>query len=163
MTDQWTQKLSIGGGKRRDAVAFVINGKGYICGGIDNGVYETDFWEYDPTNDNWTEKRGIADLSDDDYDDDYTSITGTGKVAFNMNNKGYVATGGNGTTGTVVWEYDPIEDLWERKTSLEASSRTGAVAFTVNSIGFVTTGRNGSYYFDDLWGFDPEVEQVDLD
>ena len=29
----WTQKTSFGGSKRRDAVGFVIDGKGYICTG----------------------------------------------------------------------------------------------------------------------------------
>jgi hypothetical protein len=27
----------------------------------------------------------------------------------------------------------------------------------------VTTGRSSSYYFDDLWGFNPYATQVDLD
>ena len=163
-TNVWTKITSLGGGKRQDAVAFVINGKGYVCGGIDNGSYETDFWEYDPTTNSWDEKRDISNINDDEsYDNDYTSIIGTNKVAFTINNLGYVTTGGAGTTGTIVWEYDPIEDLWEEKTSLEASSRLSAVGFAINNVGYITTGRNGSYYFDDLWGYDPEEEQVDLD
>ena len=162
-TDQWTQKLSLGGGKRRDAVAFVIEGKGYICTGIDNGVYEDDFWEYDPVADKWNSKRSIVDRSDEDYDDDYTSIIGINKVAFSINGKGYVATGGTGTAGTNVWEYNPISDLWEQKTSLEASGRIEAVGFSIGDLGYITTGRNGSYYFDDMWGFEPKVEQKDLD
>jgi N-acetylneuraminic acid mutarotase len=162
-TNQWTQKLSLGGSKRRDAVAFVIDGKGYICTGIDNGVYESDFWEYDPTSDSWNKKRSIENVSDSEYDDDYTSITGTNKAAFSVNGKGYVATGGEGTTGKIVWEYSPTSDLWEQKTSLEATARMEAVGFSIGDLGYITTGRNSSYYFDDLWGFESEEAQVDLD
>jgi len=162
-TGQWTQKLSLGGGKRRDAVAFVIEGKGYICTGIDNGVYEDDFWEFDPAAEQWSKKRSIANISDDEYDDDYTIIVGINKVAFSINAKGYAATGGKSTAGIIVWEYNPNSDLWTRKTSLEASERIDAVGFSIGDLGYITTGRNSSYYFDDLWGLKPEEEQKDLD
>ena len=160
---QWIQKVSLAGGKRRDAVAFVIEEKAYICTGINNGTYEYDFWQYDPSSDVWNKKRSIADVSDDEYDDDYSGITGINKVAFSINGKGYIATGGLGTVGNSVWEYDPATDLWVQKTSLEASSRIEAVGFAIGDLGYVTTGRNSSYYFDDMWGFQPNSEQVDLD
>ena len=162
-SNEWTKKISLEGGKRRDAIAFVIDKKGYVCTGIDNGAFEYDFWEYDPSGDSWTKKRSIYDESDDDYDNDYTTITGTHKVAFSVNGKGYVASGGLNTIGTVVWEYDPTSDLWEEKTSLEGSSRLEGCGFSIGDLGYISTGRNGSYYFDDLWGFDPTVEKVKLD
>ncbi len=162
-TGQWTQKLSLRGGKRQNAVAFVIDNKGYVCTGIDNASYETDLWEYDPILDTWTRKRDIADVSDDDYDDDYSNISGIYKVSFSLNGKGYIATGGYSSPGSYVWEYDPILDLWEQKTSFESSGRIEAVGFSIGNIGYITTGRNSSYYFDDLWGFYPDVEQVDND
>src|SRR3972149_8899342 len=162
-TGQWSQRISLSGAKRRDAVAFVIEDKGYICTGINNGVYEYDFWEYDPTIDQWVKKRSIADVTEEDYDDDYTSITGTNKVAFSINGKGYIATGGAGTAGTAVWEYNPVSDSWVQKTSLEASGRVEAIGFSIGDLGYVTTGRNSGYYFDDLWGFQPNSGQVDYD
>jgi len=162
-SEQWMQKISLEGGKRRDAIAFVIEGKGYVCTGIDNGVYESDFWEYDPVANDWNKKRSITNQSDDDYDDDYSSITGTNKVAFSINGKGYIAAGGAGTAGSTVWEYNPSSDLWIQKTSLEASGRIEAVGFSIGELGYVTTGRNGSYYFDDIWGFQPNSDQVDSD
>jgi len=158
---QWIQRLGLGGGKRRDAVAFVIDGKGYICTGTDNGSYEDDLWEYDPLTDEWSRKRFITNMSDDDYDDDYSGIIGMNKVAFSVNGKGYVATGGAGSAGTAVWAYDPVSDLWEQKTSLEASARIEAVCFAVGDRGYLLTGRSGSYYFDDIWGFEPGAEQLD--
>jgi len=77
----WTKKTSFGGSKRRDAVGFVIDGKGYICTGINNGSYETDFYMYDPAGDTWTAKRKITDASDENYDDEYTIIR-SNAVAF---------------------------------------------------------------------------------
>ncbi len=162
-TNQWTQKLSLSGGKRRDAVAFAIAGKGYVCTGINNGSYESDLWEYDPVAETWNRKRSIANVSDEEYDDEYSSIIGTNRIAFTLSGKGYVATGGQGTAGTDVWEYDPAADLWQQKTSLEAAGRIDAVAFAIGNLGYAATGRNGSYYFDDLWGFEPNAGQVDLD
>ena len=160
---EWTQIISLGGGKRRDAVAFVIDRKAYVCTGINNGVYENDFWVFDPSTNEWTKKRPISNASDDDYDDDYSGIVSINKVAFSVNGRGYVATGGAGTTGAVVWEYVPSTDLWYQKTSVEATARIEALGFAIGDLGYVTTGRNSSYYFDDLWGFKPYDEQKDLD
>lgn len=160
--DIWTKIISMGGSKRMDAIAFVINGKAYVGTGLDNGIYEDDLWEFDPELGYWTEKREIANNSDDDYDDDY-SITRTEAIAFTVNNLGYVATGGQGSIGTDVWEYDPINDIWEEKTELEAVARMEAVAFSIGNKGYITTGRSSSYRFDDLWSFEPFEEQVDND
>ena len=167
ITDSWSQKVSVGGSKRRDAMAFVIDGTGYVCGGLDNGVYEDDFWKYDPEADSWTQLRDISDATDDDFDDDY-SLVRTNAVTFAMNGKGYLATGGRNTTGSDVWEYDPAIDLWTEKTALSeegsgGADRTEAVAFTINNIGYVLTGRNSSYYFDDVWRFEPNSEMNEYD
>lgn len=161
-TDTWTQKTSIGGSKRRDAAAFVVNNKGYIVTGIDNGVYQNDLWEYDPSTDTWTKKRNITNVSDEAYDDEYATITGIGKVGFSINGKGYLATGGQ-TTGSEVWEYNPATDLWVQKTSFEGSTRTDAVGFAIGNRGYVATGKSGTYYFDDIWGFDPDAVFNDKD
>jgi N-acetylneuraminic acid mutarotase len=160
---RWTQKVSVGGSKRKDAVGFVINGKGYVCNGIDNGSYESDFWEYDPATDVWTAKRSISNLSDDTYDDDYTSIRGISKTAYTINGKGYIATGGEGTVGSTVWEYNPSDDSWKQKTSFEGTQRVEAVSFAIGDRAYVTTGRSSSYYFDDIWAFDPNSEYNEND
>jgi hypothetical protein len=134
----------------------VISGKGYITGGVDNGQYLTDFWVYDPSSDNWSKLRAIADLSNESYDDNYTTITGQGKVGFAVNGKGYLATGGK-DIGIETWEYNPGTDLWTEKTSFEGTTRTDAVGFAIGSRGYVTTGKNSTYYFDDIWAFEPDA------
>ncbi len=161
-TDTWTKKVSIGGSKRRDASCFVIDGKGYVVDGIDNGTYENDFWMYDPSTDTWTEKRKISNATDQSYDDKYTSITGISKAAFAVNGMGYLV-GGSGTIAKTVWEYDPVTDLWDQKTDLEGAERIEAVGFAIGTRGYVTTGRSSSYYFDDIWGFDPNADYNQYD
>jgi N-acetylneuraminic acid mutarotase len=156
-TDAWKKISSIGGSKRYKAGCFVISGKGYVMGGIDNREYLSDIWVYDPATDTWTKKRDIADTSDETYDDKYITIKGTGKVGFTVNGKGYLATGGQ-TTGVETWEYDPGTDLWKEKSNFEGTIRTDAVGFAIGSRGYLTTGKSSSYYFDDIWAFDPAAE-----
>jgi N-acetylneuraminic acid mutarotase len=157
-TNGWTKKASVGGSKRTNAVGFTINGKGYVCTGMDNGAYEDDFWEYDPATDVWTELRSISNATDESFDDNYTTLTGVNKVGFALNGKGYIATGGAGTATSIVWEYDPATDLWEEKTAFEGTARVDAVAFVIGDRAYVATGRSSSYYFDDIWGFEPGSE-----
>jgi N-acetylneuraminic acid mutarotase len=163
LLNKWTAKKSLEGSKRRGAIVFVIDGKAYVGTGIDNGVYESDFWVYDPSVDDWTDRRAITDESDDDYDDDYSGITGINKSAFAVGGRAYVVGGNNGSVGTDVWEYDPVADLWARKTYLETSARIEAIGFAIGDLGYIATGKNSSYYFDDLWGFRPGEEQIDYD
>jgi N-acetylneuraminic acid mutarotase len=160
---QWEQKASIGGTKRREAVAFVVNGSAYICSGNNNGTALTDLWQYDPSSNNWTEKRKIYNATDSTFDDDYSGIARINGVAFVMNNKVYLTTGENGSLTNTTWEYDPASDLWAEKTGFEGTARTGAIAFSLNDRGFVITGRSGSQPFDNGLEFKPKEDQVDND
>jgi len=159
----WTKTASIGGAKRTDAAAFVINNEAYVVSGINNGSYVSEFWKYNATDDAWVQLRSITDATAESFDDDYTDIVRNNSVAFTIGGKGYLATGGRNSSGTSVWEYNPTTDLWVEKTGFEGSARYNAVAFTINDMGYVTTGQNSSYYFDDIWRFDPNSEQNDYD
>jgi N-acetylneuraminic acid mutarotase len=151
--------VSFSGPKRRDAASFVIDGKAYIVSGIDNGVYLDDIFEYDPLTGSWTEKREISDSDDDlSYDDDYTTIARIDGVGYTIDGIGYLSTGSVGSMLTNIWAYNPQTDLWEERTSFEGSARTNAVGFVINAQGYIATGRSSSYYYDDLWCFDPTLE-----
>lgn len=85
---QWTIVNGFGGQKRQGATAFVINGKAYVCGGQNNNSDVSDFWRFDPSAATpWTQLRDIANTSDDDYDDDYTSIVRSYGVSFVIDGK----------------------------------------------------------------------------
>jgi N-acetylneuraminic acid mutarotase len=109
---------------------------------------------YDAVNDLWKEKAKIENATDDSFDDDYSSISRYGAVAFVINNKAYVTTGSSSAT----WEYDPISDRWTEKTAFDGASRTAGVGFTVKGRGFVSTGYSSSTYLDDLFEFLPDQE-----
>ena len=158
-TEAWVQITSIGGSKRMGASSFVIDGIAYVIGGVNNSENVTDFWAFDPSTETWTEKRKLANTSDDDYDDDYASIARSYGVAFTMNGLGYFTCGEDAGSGeTSTWEYNPVTDLWTERTSFEAGTRSEAVGFSLNNRGFVLTGKSGTYQYDDMWEFVPQDE-----
>jgi N-acetylneuraminic acid mutarotase len=155
-TDKWTQKVSLGGSKRREASCFVMGGKAYVVAGIENGSFVDDFWKYDPAADSWTQLNSISNhLTNETFDDLYTTIQRSGAVAFANDQYAYLALGGTGSLLKNVWEYNPVTDLWQEKTNFEGSVRSGAVGFTINGRFFITTGASGGYQLDDTWEFKP--------
>ena len=143
----WTKVASYGGAKRVGAVSFVIDGKAYAGTGNSNGTAQRDWYVYDPTADTWTQKLDF--LTDQAVQRSYG-------VGFAINGKGYLTLGDN----TVVWQYDPTTDLWTTLGSFEGANRSYAVGWAIGNKGYVTTGLNGTTPFDDLWDFDPTIEQV---
>src|SRR6187431_1493284 len=105
LPDSWTQKANFGGGERRGAIGFSIGTKGYIGTGISStfGVFYNDLWEWDSTNDTWTQKASF-------------SIPRYGAIGFSIGNKGYIGTGNNGS-GTMndFWEWDQTNNTWIEK------------------------------------------------
>lgn len=162
-SDAWQQKASIGDLKRSASVSFVVNNKAYVCSGNNNGSALNDLWVYDDANDTWTEKRKIINVSDETYDDEYSSIARFNTVALVIGNKVYLSTGEAGGLLSDTWEYNPETDLWAKKTSFEASARTGCVSFNAGGRAFVLTGRSGSQSFEDAYEWHPEDDQVDND
>lgn len=69
-TDTWTRKTDFPGKARVKAVAGVINGKAYVGLGA-QGAYEStnlfkDWWEYNPSTDQWTQKASLPDSASND-------------------------------------------------------------------------------------------------
>ncbi|MFV0586448.1 Kelch repeat-containing protein [Bacteroides reticulotermitis] len=159
---QWTILNGFGGQKRQGGTAFVINDKAYICGGDNNGSDVYDFWSFDPAASSpWTQLRDIADTdSDNDYDDDYTSIVRTYGSSFVIDGKGYLALGQTvgGSLRSNYWIYDPSTDLWDGEdlTPFEGSARIKAVCFSTGKRGVIATGgSSSSTFYDDAWELDP--------
>lgn len=167
VADIWEAGVSIQGTKRSYATNFVINNKAYVVGGINNGSYPTDFWMFDPDTQAWEEKAKIGDKTDDDFDDDYTTIIRLNTVSLVIGGMGYLVTGESGGLNSYSWEYNPVTDRWTERTSFEGSSRTAAVGFSIDDRGFVLTGvgstSSTSLYFDDMWEFKPRDEYNEYD
>jgi N-acetylneuraminic acid mutarotase len=96
-TDQWIQKKNIYNYSeetyddkyttiaRQNAVAFVMNNYVYLATG-ENGAVVPNTWQYDPVNDQWTDKTA------------FEGTARTGAVAFALSNRGFVMTGRSGSS-----------------------------------------------------------------
>lgn len=164
-TDTWETGISIQGTKRAFATNFIIDNKAYVVGGINNGEMPRDFWMFDPDTQTWNERAQIWDKTDDDFDDEYTTIARLNTVSLVINGLGYLATGESGGLNSHTWEYHPYTDRWYERTAFEGTARTAAVGFSIDNRGFVLTGRStsSSLYFDDMWEFKPEDEYNEYD
>lgn len=150
----WTKKADFTGLKRARAVAFSINGKGYIGTGVDTtDVVRKDFWEYDPTLNTWTQKADID------------GVARRNAIAFSINDKGYVGTGMDnpeasfGSTLSDFMEFDPVNNTWVNKASFPGSFGGGvyfATGFSADSKGYICCGKRGpNDYTNELWEYKP--------
>ncbi|HUM47271.1 MAG TPA: T9SS type A sorting domain-containing protein [Chitinophagales bacterium] len=143
--DVWTQKADFGGGYRAFATGFSIGSKGFIGLGqmIDSTSHTyTDFWEYNPDSNTWTQKA------------DFAGGERFGAVGFSICGKGYIGTGGSND----FWEYDPSTEIWTKKADFGGTHRYNAVGFSIGSKGYIGTGflafpTNG--LAKDFWEYDP--------
>ncbi|MFN8286277.1 MAG: LamG-like jellyroll fold domain-containing protein [Chitinophagales bacterium] len=149
--DTWTQKADLTGAVRRDAVGFSIGAKGYIGTGMNCSAgigYEyNDFWEYDPSNNTWTQKANFG---------------GTGRFlasGFGLNGKGYLGLGviGFSTYPTDFWQYDPVGDTWTQQTNFPGTPRRDFPSFAIGTKGYLGTGVDDAGYYKDFWEFSPSV------
>lgn len=149
LAGDWIRQSDFEGVSRSDAAAFVIDNLAYVGTGYTSSTSSTDsrltdFWKYDPTQDNW-----------------YSIAAFPGKarskaVAFSANGKGYV---GLGTDGTNVlkdfWQYDPVTDEWRQIADFPTiKGRYGAVAFTLDESGYVGCGNDGDNDQQDFYRYD---------
>ncbi|MEO6166214.1 MAG: hypothetical protein ABIO46_02705, partial [Chitinophagales bacterium] len=158
--DTWTQKANFGGDARRGATGFSIGDKGYIGTGYKQtgeiyGIFLKDFWEYDSSNNTWTQKA------------DFGGAARTGAVSFSIGGKGYIGTGGsvnmfgqNSVQYKDFWEYDPATNNWLQKADFGGAARTGATSFSINGKGYIGTGGSNdasggnSMLYKDFWEYD---------
>lgn len=80
---------------RINAVAFAMNGKGYVTCGV-NGGNLLDTWEYDAASDRWTKKTSFE-----------QSLGREGAIAFVISGRAFVTLGRNGSQAfddTFEWE-----------------------------------------------------------
>ena len=105
-----------------------------------------DFWEYDPTSNNWTPKADFA------GGERYLA------VGFSIWQKGYIGTGTDwNELYKDFWEYDPASDTWTRKADFGGVGRKDAIGLSNGQKGFVGIGEIGLFSFtDDFWEYTPE-------
>jgi hypothetical protein len=155
--DMWTRKAGFGGIARHAAVAFSINGKGYIGTGAyydliltGSNHYCKDFWEYDPIDNTWAQKA------------DFGGTARSDAVGFSIGSKGYIGTGyseySDYSNKKDFWEYDPITNVWKQKADFGGTARSLAVGFSIGSKGFIGTGFDENTSQKDLWQYDVSTD-----
>lgn len=154
-TGDWVKSASFGGVDRSNAVAFEINGLGYVGTGFDGTNRLNDFWCYDPTINGWTQ---MADFAGDPRSE---------AVGFSVLGKGYIGLGYDAITNFKdMYEYDPSANTWTAKadfgTTMPAQThppagRYGAVAFAIGNYGYVGTGYDGTSK-NDFYKYDPSAD-----
>jgi N-acetylneuraminic acid mutarotase len=145
LLNPWIRKANVppNDQERDGAVAFTINGEGYI--GLGGGFIGNNMYKYNPENNKWSE---------------ITPFPGGQRYAatsFVINNKAYVGLGVlNPVTGFELtndfWSYDPINNSWSQVANFPYSTYR-AIGFSLNGEGFVITNNET----DNFWKYDPHT------
>ncbi len=144
----WTQKADFGGVERCGAVGFSIGSKGYIGTG-NKGIgsstsdYLKDFWEYDPSSNQWFQKT------------DCSNTARQFAVGFSIGTKGYIGAGKSAVgIQSDFWEYNPTSNQWFQKADLVP--RASAVAFSIAGKGYYGFGATDSTnFYKDFYQYNP--------
>jgi hypothetical protein len=141
----WTQKGLLPSLGRETAVAFSLNGKGYLVGGWNNtALVYNDTWQYDPATNTWSQ---LADLP----------VLGRhNAVGMAVGALGFVGTGRdrNNVRKSDWWAFDPIQNLWTRKTDVPGGVRANGFGFALGSRGYVGGGYSGTRELTDVYAYD---------
>jgi N-acetylneuraminic acid mutarotase len=152
LSGEWERLNDLPDPSRAYAVAFTIGNKAYVGTGIEPPVPLNDFYEYDPSADQWTAKSEIP-------------LVRYQSVAFEVNGKGYVGLGrgDNIDAFSDMNSFDPITNEWAPIAAFPGGIRQSATAFSIGDKGYVGLGLKyveGVFtYYKDLWQYDPSTEE----
>ncbi|GAB5418461.1 MAG: hypothetical protein Crog4KO_33250 [Crocinitomicaceae bacterium] len=154
--NSWVKKSDFTGLKRERAVAFTINGVGYIGTGIDTAeIVHNDLWSYDDVTDSWTQVASLP------------GSVRRNAIGFAIGDFGYVTTGINTPNATDVgalklndlWRYDPSTNSWTARANFPGNNGNGmyfGACFVLNDQAFVVGGKHGpNNYSDRMYMYDP--------
>lgn len=120
------------GNERQYASSIAWNGKGYLFGGVNcAGVFQNDFWNYDPLTNSWTELDSLP------------SSGRAGMVHFVLQDTLYVAGGRNESEILdEVWAFNFITQTWSQKNSLPTNGIWRGIAFQYQENAYIGLGKN---------------------
>ena len=149
---QFTKISNLPGNGRASAVAFSINGMGYIALGRDSlGNQLNDCWKYDPKKGNW-EKQAA-----------FPGIARVKAIAAVIDGKAYVGLGydlnkTNGMDNILgmikdFWMYEPNLNTWTKKADYPSNTCDACIAFVRNNDIYVGSGFDGLNFTTELWKY----------
>lgn len=150
--DLWTSISGFPGQERRKASAFAANSKGYVLGGIglddQTNSALTDFWEYSPITDTWSQKA--------DFIEERIS-----PAVFSVNNYGYVIGGLNAGVRNDGYLFDYESDTWRKLSNVELNGRYEGRTFVINNKAYIIGGGVGfDLYVNDNWELDASSHAI---
>jgi len=155
--DKWTRKPQQIPTRREGAATIALNGKIYAMGGMVNSgqtlVALSIVEEYNPATDTWTRKANMLKprLS-------FTAAEVNGKIYVfgGFNDK----WGNDGTPELEVEEYDPINDIWTKKSANIPTPRVGASSCVINGKIYVIGGSvPPNIMFSRVEAYDPVADK----
>jgi N-acetylneuraminic acid mutarotase len=139
-TNAWATKtdLPFAQPEHQSAIWRTVNGKIYLIGGLDSSAPATlygDVWEYNPSNDTWTQKTSMPTPRED-----FGSAVYNGKVyCFG----GITVVGTPSTASNVMEVYDPATDTWdETKADMPAAKVLGDFGCFCNGKIYAISAQN---------------------
>ncbi len=156
--DTWTQVADFEGTARFQAAAFAIDNLGYVGTGYD-GNYLKDLYAFDPSTNTWTQKAS------------YSGDKLINAFSFSIDGRGYIGGGtNNGVLNQELWEYDPLNDLWQEKNDLMeddddedendegyAIARSLAGTFVISGKAYICLGTRGTLDAT-MWEYNPSLD-----
>ena len=143
-TDAWIQRASFPTGIRYMLSSFAIGNYAYVGFGATQDVYKRDLFRYNPGSDDWTPMPDLP-----------GNVRG-GATTFVLQDKGYVCGGYDGGLLDDLWEFDPLEHVWNLKAYFGGSERKNAIAFSLqNSIAIVGLGKGYSGKKESIYRYYP--------
>lgn len=149
-TKNWTQIADFPGLRRSQAVAFTLNGKGYVGTGRGDGEHFADFYRYDPATNAW------------DTVANFGGGVRRNAIAFVVGEKAYVGTGNTSDDYKDVtddlWEYNATTDTWTQKSSI-TNARSEAIAFSIGDKGYIGCGSSSTgFYVQNMYEYSPDTD-----
>lgn len=148
----WEQRDSVNGSVKAACGSFVLQGQGYVLGGLHDFGFKRKMYSYNRLQDDWDNALSIGGLNGDGLDRGSAS-------SFSIGNKGYICLGQGQTNPYFkdLWEFDLATNTWSQKADFEGTARRQAIAFTINDIAYVGTGQDVTGLRKDFYKYDPST------
>ena len=148
--DFWELRDSVKGAPRSVCAAFVIEGQGYVVGGVDEFSFKRKMYSYNLIQNDWDEEVALGGPNGDGLDRGSAS-------AFSIGAKGYVCLGQGQTNAYFgdLWEYDLATTAWTQKADFAGGPRRQALAFAIGDYAYVGTGEDATGFRKDFYRYNP--------
>lgn len=148
-SQNWSSVAAVPSIGRDDAVAFSLNGFGFVVTGNLGGFTESNkLFQYDARTNSWNEKATFPGTARQ-----YSSV-------FVLENKAYLI-GGYSETGLPlkdVWEYNGFTDSWTQKNDFPGLARWHATATNMRNTAYFGMGTTADSTLSDFWKYIPDSD-----